>query len=219
MFFLTFRITVSGMNERRATPRTRMLKSGKILLGKHGVPCTVRNLSEIGACLQVQTTTGLPSEFNLSVGNEPVRSCKTVWRDDSKLGVEFQTHRNDAMISPVPVLVVDDSLTVRNIVVKNLKSLGFGEIDLAEDGATALDRLRNKRYGLLITDWEMPNLGGEELLKALRQNPTGTKLPIIMITATTTRGRSWLAGANAYLSKPFTEADFQKAVKAALESS
>ncbi len=219
MFCLTFRITVSGMDERRATQRTRMLKSGKILLGKHGVPCTIRNLSEIGACLQVQTTTGLPAEFKLSIGNEPVRSCKTIWRDDSKIGVEFQAHRNEAMIAPVPVLVVDDSLTVRNIVVKYLQSLGFGEIDLAEDGATALDHLRSKQYGLLITDWEMPKLGGEELLKALRQNSTRTKMPIIMITATTTRGRSWLAGANAYLSKPFTEADFQKAVKTALESS
>lgn len=52
-------------DQRRAAPRIRMLKSGKILLGKHAVPCTVRNLSETGACLQVQTTTGIPSEFYL----------------------------------------------------------------------------------------------------------------------------------------------------------
>ena len=72
------------------------------------------------------------------------------------------------------------------------------------------------QYGLLISDWEMPNMGGEELLKAVRQDPKGHKLPIIMITAKTSRGSSWLAGANVYLAKPFTDADFEKAVKTAL---
>ncbi len=98
-----------------------MLKSWKILLGKHAVPCTVRTSSEGGACLQVQTTTGIPSEFSLSLGNEPTRLCKRIWRDDSKVGVEFQRPRNDTTVSPVAVLVVDDSLTVRNILAKNLK--------------------------------------------------------------------------------------------------
>ena len=197
-----------------------MLKSGKILLGKRAVPCAVRNLSEAGACLEVQTTVGLPSDFNLIIGNDPERTCKTIWRDDKKLGVQFRDRENNNVaVSPVPVLVVDDSRTIRNIVAKNLKEIGFNEIDLAEDGMTALDCLRGKHYGLLITDWEMPKLGGDQLLKALRQNPPGTRMPIIMITGTVTRGRSWLAGANIYLEKPFSEFDFQKAVKAALGSS
>ena len=120
------------------------------------------------------------------------------------------------MITPTPVLVVDDSLTVRNIVVKSLRNLGFSDVDAAEDGKLALERMREKQYGLLISDWEMPNMSGEEFLKAVRRDPKCMRMPIIMITGTTTRGTSWLAGANAYLQKPFTDADFEKAVKSAL---
>ena len=122
------------------------------------------------------------------------------------------------MITPTAVLVVDDSLTIRNIVVKSLRSLGFSDVDVAEDGNLALERMRAKQYGLLISDWEMPNMSGEEFLKAVRRDPKCMKMPIIMITGTTTRGTSWLAGANAYLQKPFTDADFEKAVKSALSS-
>jgi two-component system chemotaxis response regulator CheY len=120
------------------------------------------------------------------------------------------------MIAPTPVLVVDDSLTVRNIVVKCLKALGFTDVDVAEDGNAGLERIRQKHYGLLISDWEMPNMSGEEFLKIVRGDPKCMRTPIIMITGTTTRGTSWLAGANAYLAKPFNDADFEKAVKSAL---
>ena len=120
------------------------------------------------------------------------------------------------MIAPTPVLVVDDSLTVRNIVVKCLKALGFTDVDVAEDGNVGLERIGQKQYGLLISDWEMPNMSGEEFLKTVRRDPKCMRVPIIMITGTTTRGTSWLAGANAYLQKPFNDADFEKAVKSAL---
>jgi hypothetical protein len=66
-----------------------MLKSGKILLGKHPVPCAVRNISEKGACLKVQTTEGIPEVFDFSFADEPLRTCKTVWRDDTQIGVMF----------------------------------------------------------------------------------------------------------------------------------
>ena len=75
--------------ERRQQPRKRMLKSGKILLGKHAIPCAVRNMSERGACLKVQTTEGLPEMFDFLFAGEPVRTCKTVWRDDTQIGVMF----------------------------------------------------------------------------------------------------------------------------------
>ena len=120
------------------------------------------------------------------------------------------------MIAPTPVLVVDDSLTVRTIVIKSLKGLGFTDVDVAEDGNVGLERIREKQYGLLISDWEMPNMSGEEFLKTVRSDPKSTKMPIIMITGTITRGTSWLAGANAYLQKPFNDADFERAVKSAL---
>jgi hypothetical protein len=77
--------------ERRQPPaRRRLLKSGNILLGKHPVPCIIRNISERGACLQVQTTTGIPAIFDFQRAGEPtVRRCKTIWRDDTRIGVMF----------------------------------------------------------------------------------------------------------------------------------
>ena len=77
------------MDRRQPPPRRRMLKSGKILLGKHPVPCTVRNISKRGACLKVQTTAGIPAVFDFALAGEPVRTCKTIWRDDTQIGVMF----------------------------------------------------------------------------------------------------------------------------------
>ena len=78
------------MNERRNSSRLRMLKSGKILLGKAAVPCTVRNLSKSGACLQVQTTYGLPAAFDFALDDKPPRPCKVVWLDATMVRVQFQ---------------------------------------------------------------------------------------------------------------------------------
>jgi hypothetical protein len=75
--------------DRRRPPRRRVLKSGKILIGTHPIPCTVRNISEIGACLKVQITTGIPAVFDFLMADEPVRTCKTIWRTDTQIGVMF----------------------------------------------------------------------------------------------------------------------------------
>ena len=117
------------------------------------------------------------------------------------------------MYEAMPVLVVDDSQTIRLVVRKHLEALGFADIDEAADGKAALDCLRERQYALMISDWEMQPMGGEQLLKAVRQDGRHIKMPIIMITASGSRGASWLAGANAYLPKPFTELDFAKAIK------
>ena len=81
---------VAAMDEHRKAKRMRMLKSGKILLGSHAVPCTVRNLSETGACLKVQTPAGIPSTFEFVLPPQPPRRCKVVWVGDTKIGVHFQ---------------------------------------------------------------------------------------------------------------------------------
>lgn len=78
------------MENRRATNRLRKLKSGKIMLGKAAVPCTVRNLSDGGACLQVQSTFGLPAVFEVSLDDKPPRACKVVWLDATTVRVQFQ---------------------------------------------------------------------------------------------------------------------------------
>lgn len=69
-----------------------MLKAGKIFLGSYQIPCTVRNISEIGACLEVQTTIGIPAQFNFALPNQALQTCKVMWRDYTKLGVHFCSH-------------------------------------------------------------------------------------------------------------------------------
>jgi PilZ domain len=78
------------MDERRRTRRIRVLKSGKILLGKQQVPCAVRNISESGACLEVQTTYGIPAAFQFTLPDHPTRNCKVIWLNDRKIGVRFE---------------------------------------------------------------------------------------------------------------------------------
>lgn len=114
------------------------------------------------------------------------------------------------MQTSLPVLIVDDSPTVCLAIRRQLESLGFSDIDLAQDGQSALDCLHKKQYGLVLSDWEMQPMGGSAFLNALRRE---SKVPVILITATASRGTSWLAGADAYLAKPFSERDLETAIK------
>ena len=77
--------------DRRQPPaRRRLFKSGKILLGIDPIPCTIRNMSERGACLRVQTTAGIPAIFVFQRAGEPAaRTCKTIWRDNTRIGFMF----------------------------------------------------------------------------------------------------------------------------------
>jgi hypothetical protein len=70
-------------------PRRRILKPGTILLGKDPIPCTVQNISARGACLKVPTTNGIPAVFDFLLAGKPARTCKTIWRDDTQIGVIF----------------------------------------------------------------------------------------------------------------------------------
>ena len=123
------------------------------------------------------------------------------------------------MNTSTPVLVVDDAHTISVIISNHLQKLGFADIDLAQDGQSALDRLRQKEYGLVLSDWEMQPMSGDLFLKEIRQDNKFSRIPIILITAKSTRGASWLAGASAHLAKPFSASDFEIAVKTALRAS
>jgi hypothetical protein len=84
------RRAIIAVEDRRKAPRRRILKSGTIMLGSAKVPCAVRNLSEIGACLVVQTTFGIPGTFKCVMPDRTPQTCQVIWRDDTKLGVRFQ---------------------------------------------------------------------------------------------------------------------------------
>lgn len=103
-------------------------------------------------------------------------------------------------------LVVDDSATMRRIVVNALKTIGFGEIVEAEHGQDALAKLDGS-IEMLITDWNMPVMGGLDLVKQLRANPATAKLPILMVTTRSVKEdilQAVEAGVSGYILKPFT---------------
>ena len=106
-------------------------------------------------------------------------------------------------------LVVDDFSTMRRIVRNLLKELGYANVDEAEDGVLALQRLRSPGIQFVVTDWNMPNMTGIELLKAIRADPALKHLPVLMITAEAKKENIIEAaqnGASGYIVKPFTAA-------------
>ncbi len=102
-------------------------------------------------------------------------------------------------------LVVDDSLTIRRIVIKALGLVGITDAHEAADGAEALKATQEQDFDLILLDWNMPKLTGIETLRALRQ--AGKKTPVIMVTTEAEKSRVIEAiktGANDYLIKPFS---------------
>jgi hypothetical protein len=79
------------MTDRRETARSKKLKSGKISFGNVRLPCTVKSLSEKGACLEFQTTHGLPGKFELVMAGDEPKKCSVTWADARKIGVQFKS--------------------------------------------------------------------------------------------------------------------------------
>jgi two-component system, chemotaxis family, chemotaxis protein CheY len=105
-----------------------------------------------------------------------------------------------------PVLVVDDYSTMVRIVRNLLKQLGFVDIDDAGDGQAALSKLRGRKYGLVISDWNMEPMTGYDLLKEVRADPTLARTPFIMVTAESKTDNviaAKKAGVSNYIVKPF----------------
>jgi two-component system chemotaxis response regulator CheY len=110
-------------------------------------------------------------------------------------------------------LVVDDFSTMRRIVRNLLKELGFTNVDEAEDGQVALHKLKTQHFDFVVSDWNMPNMTGIELLKAVRAEPQLKGLPFMMITAEAKRENiieAAMAGASGYIVKPFTAATMEE---------
>ena len=106
----------------------------------------------------------------------------------------------------MPILVVDDYNTMIRIVRNLLRQLGFENVDEASDGSLALTKLRSKKYGLVISDWNMEPMTGYELLKQMRSDPSLNQTPFIMVTAeskTENVMAAKQAGVSNYIVKPF----------------
>lgn len=109
------------------------------------------------------------------------------------------------------VLVVDDFATMRRIVKGVLRQLGFSNVIEAEDGSVALNELRKEKIGLIVSDWNMPNMTGLDLLKAVRGDGELKRIPFIMVTAEGQKENvieAVKAGVSNYVVKPFTPETF-----------
>lgn len=115
------------------------------------------------------------------------------------------------------ILVVDDFSTMRRIVRNLLKELGFANVHEAEDGIDALKQLRSDNsFQFVVSDWNMPNMTGIELLRTIRADATLKHLPVLMVTAEAKRENiieAAQAGANGYVVKPFTAATLDEKLK------
>jgi two-component system, chemotaxis family, chemotaxis protein CheY len=111
-----------------------------------------------------------------------------------------------ALDPSIPVLVVDDYSTMVRIIRNLLRQLGFADVDDAPDGAAALAKMHAKRYGLVISDWNMEPMTGFDLLRQVRGDPELGETPFIMVTAESRTENviaARKAGVNNYIVKPF----------------
>ena len=117
--------------------------------------------------------------------------------------------------SDLKFLVVDDFSTMRRIVRGLLKEMGCNNVDEAEDGAVALHMLKSSRYDFVVSDINMPNMNGFDLLKALKAEDSLKHIPVLMVTAEARKEDILLAaqsGAAGYVVKPFTKATLEEKV-------
>jgi two-component system, chemotaxis family, chemotaxis protein CheY len=122
-----------------------------------------------------------------------------------------------ALDPSMPVLVVDDYSTMIRIIRNLLKQLGFADVDEANDGASALAKMRAKRYGLVISDWNMEPMTGFEFLRQVRADPGLGETPFIMVTAESKTENviaAKKAGVNNYIVKPFNAQTLKAKIEA-----
>ncbi|AUY23563.1 MAG: chemotaxis response regulator CheY [Mixta calida] len=110
-------------------------------------------------------------------------------------------------------LVVDDFATMRRIVRNLLKDLGYHNVEEAEDGSDALAKLQAAPVDFVISDWNMPNMDGLQLLNEIRKDERFSTLPVLMVTAEAKKENiiaAAQAGASGYVVKPFTAATLEE---------
>ena len=113
------------------------------------------------------------------------------------------------------ILVVDDMSTMRRIVKNILKQLGFTQMEEAENGQEALQKLRADTFGFVVSDWNMPVMPGIEMLRAIRADEKLKHIPVLMVTAEAQKENlieAIQAGVNNYVVKPFTAETMQEKI-------
>jgi two-component system chemotaxis response regulator CheY len=117
----------------------------------------------------------------------------------------------------MPILIVDDYNTMIRIIRNLLKQLGFENVDDANDGSSALAKMRERSYGLVISDWNMVPMTGYDLLREIRADQALNKTPFIMVTAESKTDNviaAKKAGVDNYIVKPFNAQTLQHKIQA-----
>jgi two-component system chemotaxis response regulator CheY len=117
-------------------------------------------------------------------------------------------------------LIVDDFSTMRRIIRNILKEIGYGNADEAEDGQAALVKLRAGEFDFVVSDINMPNMNGFQLLQSIRADEALKGLPVLMVTAEARKEDIVIAaqsGASGYIVKPFTKATLEEKVQKILQ--
>ncbi len=119
----------------------------------------------------------------------------------------------------MPILIVDDYKTMLRIIRNLLKQIGFDNVEEATDGTEALQKLRENKFGLIISDWNMEPMTGIELLREVREDDNLKKMPFIMVTAESETENVVIAkeaGVSNYIVKPFNAATLKSKLNGVL---
>jgi two-component system chemotaxis response regulator CheY len=118
------------------------------------------------------------------------------------------------------ILIVDDFATMRKVIRNLLRQIGYQNVTEAEDGVEALKELKSQKIEFVISDWNMPNMSGIELLKAVRADSELSGLPFLMVTAESLKENvveAVKAGVSNYIVKPFTAEVLSEKIKKIIE--
>lgn len=116
-------------------------------------------------------------------------------------------------------LIVDDSSTMRRIIINTLTKLGYEQFVEAGNGREGLDKMGGGGVDLIITDWNMPEMNGIEFVRAVRTTPQGKSVPVLMVTTNAAKddvAEALKAGVNNYVVKPFTADTIKEKIDAVL---
>jgi len=125
------------------------------------------------------------------------------------------------MAADLSILVVDDSPTMRRIIIGQLKQAGYEDTGEAEDGAHALEELGDGEYNFILTDWNMPRMDGLAFIKELRSRPEYANIPILVVTTRNAKEdviTAIKAGANNFVVKPFGAKTLSQKINQVLEA-
>jgi len=118
-------------------------------------------------------------------------------------------------------LIVDDSSTMRRIIINTLNKLGYKECHEAANGREGVERLASTPVDMVITDWNMPEMSGIDFIRAVRANDATKQLPVLMVTTNAAEDdivEALKAGVNNYVVKPFTPDTIKEKIQSALKA-